>query len=361
VLREARFDLHVSTMKRGLAEAILRQHPDLVLLVSSGPAALKLCQQIKKHDDSPLVVVVLNESPPANWTGFTAGVDDFVVRPLNPKELVARLSMSLRSSRQRTRLVSDNRGLEAQLAERNRDLERALLRAREVTVLKDSIVSTVSHEMRTPLLQVKSSLAMLAEDLKQSPESTTRLLNYASQAVARLESTVNNITQLAASLNLRREPFSVTDAVNQAIRQLRRMWESSHGIDRIRPLLPDDLPLAVGDRGGTAQVLQQLIDNALKFSPDGGPVEVIAEVVEDGLRLTVRDHGIGIQADQMDKIFQAFYQVDGSSTRHFGGAGIGLAIAKLILDGMETSIDAFSQVGEGSAFSFVLPSHTGES
>lgn len=346
-----------ASLKRGLAEVIRAECPDLLVLVGIGPSALKLCQQVKKNDDSLLILAVLNHLPPMHWAGFDAGVDDFVVRPINAEEMAVRIGMALRHRRHRARLLTDNRGLEQQVAERTRELESALQRSRELTVLKDGIVATVSHELRTPLLQVKSSLSMLNEDLNVKPpsDSTSRLMNFASQAVGRLESTVNNITQLAASLNLKREPFLVNDAVNQALRQVRRMWDTSHGIERIRPLIPSDLPPAYGDRGAVAQVLQQLIDNALKFSPDGGPVEVMAEAAEDGIRVSVRDHGIGIPHDQREKIFQAFYQVDPTTTRRFGGSGVGLAIVKLILDGLNTKIDVYSREGEGSAFSFVLP------
>jgi signal transduction histidine kinase len=355
VLQHANFSVHSITLSKRLIETLRNERPDIVLLVSAGLGSLKLCQQLKQDDDSPLVIILLNDSPTAKWAGYDAGVDDFLVHPFKPHELVARLRLAMRNRGQRARLVSSNRGLEQQLAERNAELERTLLRSQELTVLKDNIVSTVSHELRTPLLQVKSSLSMLGEDLKSSAESTTKLLHYASTAAARLESSVNNITQLAAALNLKHEPFVLGDALSQAQRQLRRMWESSQGVDRIRPLLPDTLPPVMGDRTAIAQVLQQLIDNGLKFSPGGGYVDVSAVVGAQGVTLTVRDYGIGIPKDQLEKIFQAFYQVNGGSTRQFGGTGVGLAIVKLILDGMRVQCEVASTLGRGSTFSFVLP------
>ncbi|MBX3080357.1 MAG: hypothetical protein KF716_01915 [Anaerolineae bacterium] len=359
-LQDADFAVHSTMLTKRLRETIRREQPDVVLFVSVGLAILKLCQQIKRDEDSPLIVVLLHEPPSPKWVGYEAGIDDFLVRPYTNDEMVARLKMALRNRRQRSHLVSSNRGLEQQLAERNRELEHMLRRSQELTVLKDTIVATVSHELRTPLLQMKSSLSLLAEDLKQAPDSTAKLVNYAAHATARLESVVNNITHLAASLNLKREPFLVIDAVNQAQRQVRRKWESSHEVERVRPQLAGDLPTVMGDRGAVAQVLQQLIDNGLKFSPQGGFVDVLAEPVEDGsgVRIAVRDYGIGIPVDQVEKIFQAFYQIDHTSTRHFGGTGVGLAIVKLILDGLGTRCEVSSQVGQGSQFSFVLPTAT---
>ena len=130
-------------------------------------------------------------------------------------------------------------------------------------------------------------------------------------------------------------------------------WASSAAVERIKPKV-ENVPLLMGDRGAVAQVLQQLIDNAVKFSPNGGPVEITAENTPGGMRVTVRDYGIGIADDQRERIFQAFYQVDSGSTRRFPGTGVGLSIVKLILDKMGTSVEVESKPNVGSTFSFVL-------
>jgi signal transduction histidine kinase len=98
-----------------------------------------------------------------------------------------------------------------------------------------------------------------------------------------------------------------------------------------------------------------LIDNAIKFSPNGGKVKVNAERCDDKVCIAITDQGIGIPKDQVGHIFQAFYQVDSSSTRPFGGAGVGLSIVKLILDKLGSSIEVTSKPGAGSTFSFTLP------
>jgi two-component system phosphate regulon sensor histidine kinase PhoR len=117
----------------------------------------------------------------------------------------------------------------------------------------------------------------------------------------------------------------------------------------------DEMPLVLGDKNGVAQVLQQLIDNGLKFSPNGGTVIVTATHLENGVQIAVTDKGIGVDEDQIERIFQEFYQVEQGTTRRFGGAGTGLAIVKLILDRLGVNIEVKSRRGEGSVFSFVLP------
>jgi signal transduction histidine kinase len=181
-----------------------------------------------------------------------------------------------------------------------------------------------------------------------------KLVQYATQATTRLESVVQNITQLAASINIKIERFQITDAIQTAMRHLERQWESSENVARIR-IQAEDLPLVMGDRAAVGRVLQLLLDNALKFSSGGTPVELIAQQAENGVWIAVRDYGIGIADEQVGQVFQAFYQVDSSPTRRVGGAGVGLTLVKLVLDAMEIAIDVQSQLGVGSTFSFLLP------
>src|SRR5258708_14756652 len=96
--------------------------------------------------------------------------------------------------------------------------------------------------------------------------------------------------------------------------------------------------MLVGDRGGVAQVLQQILDNAIKFSPKGGPIDITTEVHNRHVRVSITDQGIGIPDDQVERVFQAFYQVDSSSTRPFGGTGVDLAIVTLRLHTVGTTI-----------------------
>ncbi len=349
----------VSSMPLGkeAVEFVREVKPDLVLTTLDQRNVSEVCRQIKR-DQAPgflpviLIVNIAAEGPEAS---AEAGADDFLVRPVRQAELLTRVGVLLRIKREHDLLWQENQALLAELAQRNAELEKALREARDAAVLKDTIVQNVSHELRTPLLQVKSAVAMLAEDARAaSPKGVSVLADHATAATARLESVVQNISQLAASTNVKSESFRVVDAVNIALRQLGRQWASSSAVDRIK-IRMDNIPEVLGDRGGLAQVLQQLIDNAIKFSPNGGLVEVIGERCDGSVRVSVRDHGIGIPKDQIERIFQAFYQIDSSTTRSFGGTGVGLAIAKLILDKMGTIITVESEPGVGSTFSFVLP------
>jgi signal transduction histidine kinase len=110
-----------------------------------------------------------------------------------------------------------------------------------------------------------------------------------------------------------------------------------------------------------ARVLMLFLENALKFDPANQDVIIAAEVEEEQVRIGVQDHGIGIPEAEFDHIFKEFYQIDSSPTRHFGGSGLGLALAKLLCDMMETPIFVESEVGVGSTFFFYLPIATPDS
>jgi signal transduction histidine kinase len=358
-LTDRQYRVYPAPSGKQALDLIQKSPPDVVLLKASlpGETSADVCQHIKKQDAAGFVPVILMID--ADRDGYAAsaesGADDFLVSPVREAEMLTRVATLLRIRRAHETLRQQNQTLSAELANRRAELEQAVRASREASVLKDSIVQNVSHELRTPMLQIKSAVAMLAEDARAaSPNGVSVLADHATAATARLESVVANITQLAASLNVKLEPFRVIDAVNVALRQLGRQWASSAAVDRVKTLL-DEKVAVMGDRGGVAQVLQQLIDNAIKFSPDGGPVEINAVQDGDVVHVTVRDYGIGIPADQLGRIFQAFYQVDSSATRPFGGVGVGLAIAKLILDKMGASIWVDSQPGAGSTFSFALP------
>lgn len=242
-----------------------------------------------------------------------------------------------------TALEVTNRDLRrSQAANQHRSLD-------EVEVLKNIIVTNVTHEISTPLLQVKAAVAMLAEDAKKNT-----LVDYAQRATARLEGVVKNITQLAASIDdLRLSPMIVREGIDAALRDLRRTWEYKEHISRVHVDVEDNLPLAYADRQGITTVLQQLIDNALKFSQ--GTIEVSAHLHHNHIVIRVRDYGIGIAPEHLDKIFDSFYQADSSSRRSYGGTGVGLAVVRLILDRHGVDIQVESVVNEGSTFSFALP------
>jgi signal transduction histidine kinase len=129
----------------------------------------------------------------------------------------------------------------------------------------------------------------------------------------------------------------------------------SNEASRIHVSVPDDLPVLYTDRQLLSRVLQNLVDNALKYSPEEAPCELEAMAEGDMLVFWVQDYGIGISPQELPKIFDRFYQVDSSSTRTFRGAGLGLSLVQDLLDHLGGQIDVVSRPGEGSRFTVRLP------
>jgi signal transduction histidine kinase len=144
----------------------------------------------------------------------------------------------------------------------------------------------------------------------------------------------------------------IVQIVQAAIRNLGRSWEHKKEIERIEIISAKNIQNVLCDRQRLTIAIQLLLDNALKFSQE----KVTVEFVDNGktVSIRIRDRGIGISDDQMTHIFEAFYQIDGSSSRRFGGMGIGLAIVRLILDQHCASIRVESKLGKGSIFMFDL-------
>jgi signal transduction histidine kinase len=319
--------------------ALQSVHPD-ALIAPITVETLSLFNQLESNVDPalrPLLVLIAE----TRKSGLPA---DLVlpVRWLDQQLLTA--------LKQRSELIRVQHKLEQEIGNVEAHVEESRRAAREVELLKNAIVRAVSHELKTPLLHVKAAVAMLSD---MNDEDRQKLIGYATDATTRLEGVVKNVTQLAEVLEIRLEPARASDAVAQALRNLRRTWEHKDNVDRVHVDAPPGLPLVWADEAGIGIALQHLIDNALKFSDN--PVIVTAEHLDTDVVFTVRDTGIGIPMDKLDAIFEPFVQIDNSDARRFGGIGVGLAIVRLILERHHTLIKVESEIGSGSAFSFALP------
>jgi signal transduction histidine kinase len=224
--------------------------------------------------------------------------------------------------------------------------------------LKSEFVAVVSHEIRTPLTSVKGAVELLA-DPRYFPnnEQQTKLLTIAHANAERLLVLINDILDFSklesASLPMSLERSSLAPVVQQAVHNLRTLIEERRiRIEvRVSPALPD---LFI-DSSRVAQVLTNLLSNAIKFSPPGGEVTVAAEPLDGEVRVSVRDLGEGISAEDLPKLFKKFTQIDSSATRKAGGTGLGLVICKGIVEQHGGKIWVESVSGDGSTFFFTLP------
>jgi PAS domain S-box-containing protein len=232
---------------------------------------------------------------------------------------------------------------------------RDVTRERRLEELRAQFVATISHELRTPLASLHgAALTLLERDL--SGETRHDLLDMIGVQAKRLAELVEEILvtgQLdSGSLRVVAEPFDPEELVWSAAEAARLRVGDERKIDVSMPAV---LPQVVGDPGRIRQVLANLVDNALKYSPEGGRIELGVEADDRQARFSVRDQGLGIPLGEQKRIFEKFYRLDPDHQRGIGGSGLGLYICRELVRSMDGRIWVDSDPGRGATFVFELP------
>lgn len=222
---------------------------------------------------------------------------------------------------------------------------------------KTEFVSTVSHELRTPLTSIGGVLGLMkAGAFADRPEKMHTMVNIAYKNVERLTSLVENLLDIdkigAGGVHLPRKAANINRLVEEAI-EANESYTTERGITF--KCSHKDLPLVADvNKGRIMQVMANLLSNAVKFSPSGSEVEVIVSRHDGNIRVAVKDYGYGIPEEAQATIFDRFTQVDSSDQRTEGGTGLGLNIAKSIVEAHGGTIGFTSELGKGSTFYFDL-------
>lgn len=253
-----------------------------------------------------------------------------------------------------------NEQLEAVVGQRTRQLEEQVLIAEAASRAKGNFLANMSHEIRTPLNAVigMTKIGSKAEGLSRKDYAFSKI----KEASEHLLDVINDILDMSkiesGKLTLSKLVFSVRDVVSRVENVMRFKTDEKH--QEFTVAVADDIPRALlGDDLRIAQVLTNLIGNAVKFTPENGRITLSAlfDGEADGLcalRFLVRDSGIGITDEQKNKLFQSFQQAEESTTRKYGGTGLGLALSKQIVELMGGNIWVDSVPGEGSTFGFTI-------
>jgi signal transduction histidine kinase len=259
-------------------------------------------------------------------------------------------------------VVIENIELYKDIEARRRHLKFAYDRLQELTKLKDQILQNISHEIRTPLTLIKGYVELIREDgiggeLTPSQRLAIDTISRRADDVVRIVGQIVALQPLN-DLSPDRTKVSVSKLLQEVVNVFQHMIKGTQLSLQLDPVSPE--LYFNGDYEKIQQLCYNILDNSVKFSPNGGLITVRAIPEDTYVHLTFSDQGIGIDERRISRIFDTFYQVDGSSTRRFGGLGLGLAVVNRIVESHRGKVWVESELNKGSVFHVLLPQYTPE-
>jgi signal transduction histidine kinase len=226
----------------------------------------------------------------------------------------------------------------------------------EANRLKAELISTLAHEMRTPLTSIKGySTALLMEEVTFDLETQREFLQFIDEECDVLQTLIHDLLESsiidAGLLRLELQPVQLLRLAKTVMDDIARRTE----IHRFLLDFPEQFPIVDADPDRIMQVLRNLLDNSVKYSPDGGLIVIRGEVLEQEVIVSVADQGVGLTPEHLNRLFEKFFRAKSLLGRHVVGSGLGLPISRTIVESHGGRIWAESQVGEGTTLFFALP------
>ncbi len=258
----------------------------------------------------------------------------------------------------RSALQSANRNLERRVQERTAELQEALERLSELSQMKANFVANISHELRTPLTHIVGYLELLVtESLGPLTDDQKNALQVSQRSSGKLGDIIEDLIMFSLAsrgeMSMKMTSVDIAALVHQAVK-VAADKAAARGVS-VHAMTDELVPLVQADPQKITWAVNQLLDNAIKFTPSGGRVVVSVKVEASNLVVvSIIDTGIGIPASRLTEIFEPFHQLDASSTRRYGGTGLGLSLVRQIIEAHGSILDVQSFEGRGSTFRFPL-------
>jgi signal transduction histidine kinase len=237
------------------------------------------------------------------------------------------------------------------------ELQKSFARQKELEQARRDLTAAVSHDLRTPLTSIRAMIEALADGVVTDPDTVRRYYTTIRSQIENLSGLIDDLFELsqleAEEIQLHLEPLNMNDLLSDVLESM-QVQAKARDVS-LTGIFSEDLPLIKAEMAKIQRVLFNLVQNAIRHTPASGSISLATKVVPEGVQVDIADTGEGIEPQDLPLVFDQFFRGEQSRSRETGGAGLGLAIAKRIIEAHHGRIWVDSQVGHGTRFSFVLP------
>ena len=237
------------------------------------------------------------------------------------------------------------------------ELQRSFARQKKLEQARRNLIAAVSHDLRTPLTSIRAMIEAMSDGVVTDPDTVKRYYFNIQSQTENLSNLINDLFELSKleseQIQLRLEPVSLNDLLSEVVDSM-QLQASKKNVS-LKAIFCQDAPMIMAEFDKIQRVVYNLIQNAIRHTPDNGMISLETKTVPQGIQVNVADTGEGIDPDDLPHIFEQFFRGEKSRSRETGGAGLGLAIAKRIIEAHNGQIWVNSQPSQGTRFSFVLP------
>ena len=237
------------------------------------------------------------------------------------------------------------------------ELEKSFARQKQLEQARRDLIAAVSHDLRTPLTSIRAMIEALADDIVTEPATVQRYYGTVRTQIENLSGLINDLFELsqldAGQFQLQKEPVNLNDLLSDVLESMQAQARAK-GVS-LKGIFSEDLPIIKAELAKIQRVLYNLVQNAIRHTSASGSISLTTKIIPEGIQIEVADTGEGISPEDLPHIFDQFYRGEKSRSRETGGAGLGLAIARRIIEAHNGYIWVESQVGQGASFKFILP------
>lgn len=347
LLSSSGYIVHVASNGSSALQIATEETPDLILLdiMMRGMDGFETCRHLKEDErtaDIPIIFITALTETSDKLKGFQLGAVDYITKPIQPTEVLARVATHLMLYHQRREI------------ERLREQDRIYFE--KLSAMKDELMQIASHDLKNPLNTIIGALYLLEQHGILDDDKGKYFIEKIRHNVDRILKLIHDLLEIArieTGLALEKRYANLNPFLNNALDDF-MLAAQEKNIRLIFSPLSQDIKIAL-DFERMTQVLQNLLSNAIKYNPAGGTVELSAEIVEHELFIHVSDTGLGIPADAMPHLFKKFFRVNLPEHLNQEGNGLGLPIVKTIVEQHGGHVMVNSVLGKGSTFTISLP------